>query len=326
MALGVVRNALAIFIILSIKKISLSASNFVCYSLYPEETVDLKETYICSSLWELKRASIFNPNPKHALKFLLLLAGDVELCPGPRVSCNGCLKAIHRSQPSQVCVSCEILFHTQCLTDKLENGKETFYCSLCNVNIQPNIEKDYNVNVCLYPELSSDLRRKGLKLLHLIVNGILSKLEQIRILLIETGRNVHVFKISETHLDSSIPDSVTSMSGYTIIWKDRPTGLGGGLCIYVRNDLNWQRRYDLEKDEIETIVLEFFIKCAKSLILSVVYRPPDSSKYLYRDFNCIFNDLITTILSENKEFILSGHMTSDFCTEPDHRDIKDCLE
>lgn len=325
-ALGVLRIALAVFIIFSIKKLSLNASNSVCYSLYPEETTDLQETYICSSLWELKRVSVFNPNPRHALKFLLLLAGDVELCPGPRVSCNGCLKAIYRSQPSNVCESCEILFHTRCLTDKLERGKDKFYCSLCLVNTEPDLEKDCRANVRLYPELSSDLRRKGLKILHLNANGILSKLEQIRILLTETNRNAHVLKITETHLDTSVPDSLISISGYTNTRRDRSNGPGGGLCIYIRNDLNWQRRYDLEKDEIEMVVIEIFIKCAKSLILSAVYRPPDSSKYLNRDFNFVFNDSITTILSENKEFILSGDMNCDFLKEPDHRDIKDCLK
>lgn len=46
---GVLRIALAVFTILSIKKISLNASNSVCYSLCPEEATDLQETYIGSS-------------------------------------------------------------------------------------------------------------------------------------------------------------------------------------------------------------------------------------------------------------------------------------
>lgn len=319
------RIPLTLSILFSVKKASLSTCNSVCYSLYPEEAKDLQETYICSSLWQLKQDSGFNPRLRHALKFLLLLAGDIELCPGPRVHCSGCLKAIHRTQLSKVCESCGTLFHVKCLTDKLEGRIEKFYCSSCVVNIEHEAEEECDTNVPLYPQLSSYLCRRGLKILHQNVNGLLSKLDQVKILLTETDKNIHMFKITESHLDSSISDSQLSIFGYNIIRKDRQNGPGGGVCIFIRDYLNWQRRYDLEKDDIETIVVEIFINCSKSLLISVVYRPPDSSKYLNRNFDVIFNDFITTAVSEDKEFILSGDINCDYL-KSDHRDIKNNLK
>ena len=59
-----------------------------------------------------------NLKPKFALKIFLILAGDIELCPGPRVNCAGCLKKVQRSQVSKVCDSCGELYHVKCLTDR----------------------------------------------------------------------------------------------------------------------------------------------------------------------------------------------------------------
>ena len=57
-----------------------------------------------------------------------------------------------------------------------------------------------------------------------------------------------------------------------------------------------------------------------------MYRPPNSSKYLNRNFQCVFNDFITTAMSENKEFILSGDLNCGYLKRSEHVAIKDCLK
>ena len=82
------RVALAIVIILSVKKPSLFGSYLICYSFeYGEEVSDTVESFIPSSLWQFTPENGLNLRPTSASKLLLILAGDVELCPGPSAKC-----------------------------------------------------------------------------------------------------------------------------------------------------------------------------------------------------------------------------------------------
>ena len=203
---------------------------------------------------------------------------------------------------------------------------EKFYCCLCSVHTEHETGSEHRANVPLYLQLNSYLKNRGLKVLHLNVNGLLAKIDQIRLLLTKTGCNTHILQISESHLDDSVPDSLIDVYGYNIIRKDRKAGPGGGVCIYIRNDMNYQRRLDLEKDEIEALVIELLIKYSKSLLASVVYCSPDSSNYLNSNFEHVFTDFITKAVSENKEFILAGDMNRDYLMKSDHTAIKNCLK
>ena len=75
--------ALVLLILFSVKKPSLLGSSSICYSFKYEEITDKAETSISSSLWQYKQEHGINIRASSALKILLILAGDIELCPGP---------------------------------------------------------------------------------------------------------------------------------------------------------------------------------------------------------------------------------------------------
>ena len=208
------RIALTFFVLCLLKKASLVTCNSVCYSLYPEDAKDVKETYISTSLWVESQTEVCVEDP-------INIAGDIELCPGPRVNCAGCFKKVQRSQVSKVCHSCGELYHVKCLTDRFEGNMEKFYCSLCNVNTDYDNGFDNAANVPLYSQLNSHLQNRGLKVLHLNVNTLLGKEDQISLLLTETGRNIQIFQVTESHLDDSVPDSFVNVFGYNLIRRDR---------------------------------------------------------------------------------------------------------
>ena len=56
-----------------------------------------------------------------------------------------------------------------------------------------------------------------------------------------------------------------------------------------------------------------------------MYRPPDSSKLLSKNFKNLFNDFIASTISEDKEFILLGDLNIDYKKESCHNDIKDII-
>ena len=74
-------------------------------------------------------------NPIFALTILLILATNIEICPGPRTNFAGYFKNIRRTQGSKVCEISGELYYIKCLKDRFERVMERFHCSLCNVNI-----------------------------------------------------------------------------------------------------------------------------------------------------------------------------------------------
>ena len=112
------------------------------------------------------------------------------------------------------------------------------------------------------------------------------------------------------------------INGYEAIFRCRPEGKGGGVCIYLKNHIRWERQEDLENDSIENIWLELFFQKSHSVLLCCVYRPPDSSNYLSKTFNSDFNDTQQTI---TKETIIMGDCNVNYGKDNDNREFKSLL-
>ena len=94
--------------------------------------------------------------------------------------------------------------------------------------------------------------------------------------------------------------------------------------MYVKEDLKWKRREDLELDDIEGICIEIFPQKAKSFYVLTIYRPPDSSKYLNPNFNERFDELLQKVA--DKECILLGDINVDFLKANVNREFKSILQ
>jgi exonuclease III len=134
----------------------------------------------------------------------------------------------------------------------------------------------------------------------------------IDILLKEANRSIDIFAITETHLQHDIKDGELNLDDYIFVRKDRETGIGGGVGCFIREDVKWQRRTDLERAGLEALWLEIFVKNSKSFLVCILYRPPNSSKHLHKDFESIFQDMLSTAVCEDKETILLGDLNADY--------------
>ena len=63
-------------------------------------------------------------------------------------------------------------------------------------------------------------------------------------------------------------------------------------------------------------------KCSKGILIASVYRPFDSSKHLNRDFNELFDGMLTKAMSELKETVLLGDMNANFLDNKKDKDLK----
>ena len=259
-------------------------------------------------------------------KLLMILSGDVELNPSPALTCSSCLKQIRRNQLKGTCQNCKQCFHIKCLK---ENVNDTMFCNTCYIRPTEPIEEtrhDDRQSDC-YDNLRSYIAKTGLKILHQNVNGLLSKIDMIREMFDSLNNNIHVLGVTESKLNSTILDAEVRINGYVGIRHDRTSiGGGGGVIAFVHDDINFQRRTDLENQSTEAVWLELFVKYSKSILVCFTYRPPNSSEHLNKNFNEVFNEMVMTALQENKEIILLGDLNCDYSKPTDNSCLKDIIK
>ena len=131
----------------------------------------------------------------------------------------------------------------------------------------------------------------------------------------EMKKNIHILGISEAHLNADISDSQASIQDHTFV-----------RGCYIRNDIHWQRREDLEQKGIEARWIEILVKNSKSFLVCIIHRPTDSSKYSDRNFEEKFDDMITTIMVENKETIVARDMNCNYLDQLNNKAIENTLK
>jgi exonuclease III len=143
---------------------------------------------------------------------------------------------------------------------------------------------------------------KGFRIAHLNVNGILSKLPFIKILLHQT--KLDIFSICETKINDTITDNDIKIDGYVCYRKDRNRN-GGGVLLYVNENLDSRPLKHLQTENIESIWVKVCLKKSKPIYLCGVYRPPGGSDLLSTENLCThFNDCFSKLPKQNETFIL----------------------
>ena len=324
---AVLNFALLVIVIITIKRPSLASANSVCYSLNGEHVQDIQSSRIITSIWAFKQDMKLNMGcrPSCVSIMLLLLCGDVETCPGPRMICCSCNKSIRKKQSVKRCSACDKDSHLKCLVDEFDIGHEKLLCCPHCVNASNLQHQDGMTTIPTespYSEVNSCVEARGFKIFHQNVNGLLHKLACVEIMMKETKNRFDVFGVTETHLREGILDEELKVDGYTFIRKDRINGAGGGVGCFIRADIDWQRRWDLENDDNEGIWLEIFVKKSCSFLIGVIYRPPNSSLYLSTGFESFLNDMLDTCVSEGKETIVMGDLNVNYNKNSDNTEIK----
>ena len=79
--------------------------------------------------------------------------------------------------------------------------------------------------------------------------------------------------MSETWLTNSVQMSYVQLPGYKLETKNRTGRRGGGVGMYILDDLNYKRRKDIENEtDIENLWIQY-----KDMVIGVAYRPPSNN-------------------------------------------------
>ena len=321
---GVIKVFMTTFIILMIKKPCFTNSTSICYETHIDERLEFHETYVYPSLWVYKEERGLLDKKTHLMKVLLILAGDIELCPGPtRIKCFCCDKTIRKNQSIEKCTGCGQRCHLKCLRANFVRSVEKLYCNLCYVNNDENTDLNEEQ---VYPKLFNFTKRRGLKILHQNVNGIVKKLDQIKHFIAKCNKNIHIFGVTESHTNASTQDSELDIDGYHTDTKRQNNRTWRRYCLFYSKGSKLASRTDLERDGIECIWIELFLEKSRSILICIIYKPPDSSKHIDKNFITIFEDMLSTSVNQNKETIIAGDLNCNYLVANDHKDIKDIIK
>jgi exonuclease III len=153
-------------------------------------------------------------------------------------------------------------------------------------------------------------KTKGLFIIHLNVQSLVKKIEQIRIFC--TIYKPHLLSLTETWLNTSHTDFELNVSGYEIFRCDRTDDRrGGGALIYSLIDRNYDlERVHVEKNDIEFVTLKLKYKHSHCFYVTSLYCPPNSTELIKNSLLESFNDILCN------ECIFIGDFNLDLkCTE-----------
>lgn len=141
--------------------------------------------------------------------------------------------------------------------------------------------------------ISIKLPRKGLKLAHINICSLRNKVIEITEIL---SCGIHLLALSETHLDDTFNDGAVAIQGYSLYRRDR-NAYGGGVAVYIQNQIPAKVRYDLMPADIEVLWVQINLPHLKPLLVGCCYRPP-SAKLDYLDKLCVMLDKVCDLDNE----------------------------
>ena len=148
---------------------------------------------------------------------------------------------------------------------------------------------------------------KKLSMCHINIRSLSrSKLLAIKTSLSDT---YDVITLSETHLHPGVTNDLFILPGYhEIIRKDR-TGQGGGVAIFIKENVIFKRIFELESASIEALWLQVNTIQGKVLICCC-YRPPTDIEF-WNNFDGIMEDAKAR---QARYIVVLGDLNADFKT------------
>ena len=201
--------------------------------------------------------------------------------------CRSCHKEVKQSQQAICCDTCQQWIHRSCSDMNGRRYNECrklihfqWTCNKCRFD-EEEITDKVNLAVLKPSELPEELSgikssKKELVIIQLNCRSILNKPEELDHIIQVTDADIIV--LTETWMDSSVPQQAYIPEGYCIIRKDRSQNFkqkygkngGGGIAILHKEHIKVDRKKYLTDDTEEILWVQ--IKTKESFMLGVISR------------------------------------------------------
>ena len=122
-------------------------------------------------------------------------------------------------------------------------------------------------------------------------------------------KNLDILVITYTFFCRKTPEELYNIPDFDLLRKDRQTGSGGGIAVYITTDLNISHRTDLEEIDLEVLWFQVCpFKSKRPLLMAGIYRPPNAKADLHHRLA----ENIKRVCSLNMETILLGDINLDY--------------
>ena len=148
---------------------------------------------------------------------------------------------------------------------------------------------------------------KSLSICHVNIRG----LSENKILAIKNtlSDKFDIITLSETFLSANSSTDLHIPGFHAILRRDRPS-FGGGIAVYIRDNIIYKRCYDKDSLDVENMWIEVNT-CEGKLLICNIYRPPNVIEfwdYLASNIELVKSERCT------KNIMLSGDFNADFKT------------
>ena len=202
---------------------------------------------------------------------------------------------------------------------------------IINLNVNYDITNDNEK--CNYHcsdtfnDLTKNIDQENLSLIHFNSRSLNKNIDSITDYLKTLDHKFPLIAFSETWLNdnNSLP-ALNNIDGYRIAsHSHRKFKRGGGVALYVSNDLNFQIRDDLNlkiSEDYESTFIEIECSQPKNVIIGVIYRPPDRSPL---PFVTNLSSTLNKINLENKPCFVCGDFNINLLNSTSHHDSSEFL-
>ena len=148
------------------------------------------------------------------------------------------------------------------------------------------------------------------------INSVCKHIDQLRVVMASEPLDILAINC-ETKLDKCDSDQLISLTSYNIVRRNRNrhrNRRGGGVCIYLRNSITFERRCELEENDLKLIPLEISKPDSRPFLVVTWYMPPKTPLEHFEKFEIflekadtkyteiyILGDLNCNILSNTPE-------------------------
>ena len=279
--MGLVKRTLVLIALIAI----------ICTCKHDNQT-NVKPRGNIAKLRRVKRAkspTLYYANSTSTFNCIIQHIHDVELNPGPNQNspkCPTCEKTVKTNQHRTICEKCFSASHNKCILRNSKNLRARipsyWTCPTCCLSTLPffgcrdlDTSADTMNNTSPLDQHETMLNEKQnlLSFLHLNTQSLVSSVCELN-LLIERYK-FDIIGMSETWLhDNDLLIQHVAMPGYTLEYNNRAQGRGGGVGCYLRENIKYKRRKDIERiSKIEHLWVQYEGRNKhSSLLIGIFYR------------------------------------------------------
>ena len=116
-------------------------------------------------------------------------------------------------------------------------------------------------------------------LMHLNARSLMGNFDKFKILLANMKKTFSLIGVSETWLNDLTSDLV-NMSGYSFVSNHQKSKTGGGVGLYLKNNLDYKLLSECnfsDPDLIESLFVEINVPKGKIIVTGIIYQPPNQN-------------------------------------------------